>query len=101
MKIEGHDSVAPSVKPKGNGGLLVPKLHEPVIADTSTKSCDSLALSITPNGHDGPASSNKTPKRHESAIVNTMPESSRSLRPMMLLNQVRCLKTLSLEYETD
>ena len=77
MKIEGHDSVAPSVKPKGNGGL-VPKLHEPVIADTSTKSCDSLALSITPNGHDGPASSNKTPKRHESAIVNTMPESSRS-----------------------
>jgi len=77
MKIEGHDSVAPSVKPKGNGGLLVPKLHEPVIADTSTKRCDSLALSITPNGHDGPASS-KTPKRHESAIVDTMPESSRS-----------------------
>jgi hypothetical protein len=49
-----------------------------VIADTSIKGCDSLAPSITSNGHDGPASSNKTPKRHESAIVDTMPESSRS-----------------------
>ena len=100
MKIEVHDSLAPSVKPS-LAPSKAPKLHEPVIADTSIKGCDSLALSITPNGHDGPASSNKTPKRHESAIVNTMPESSRSLRPMMLLNQVRCLKTLSLEYETD
>ncbi|XP_066355394.1 inactive poly [ADP-ribose] polymerase RCD1-like [Miscanthus floridulus] len=77
MKIEGHDSMAPSVKPS-LAPSKAPKLHEPVIADTSIKGCDSLALSITPNGHDGPASSNKTPKRHESAIVNTMPESSRS-----------------------
>ena len=70
--------MAPSVKPS-LAPSKAPKLHEPVIADTSIKlGCDSLALSITPNGHDGPASSNKTPKRHESAIVNTMPESSRS-----------------------
>jgi hypothetical protein len=72
-----HDSLAPSVKPS-LAPSKVPKLHEPVMADTSIKGCDSLALSITPNGHDGPASSNKTPKRHESAIVNTMLESSRS-----------------------
>jgi len=69
--------MAPSVKPS-LAPSKAPKLHEPVIADTSIKGCDSLALSITPNGHDGPASSNKTPKRHESAIVGTMPESSLS-----------------------
>ncbi|EES15499.1 uncharacterized protein LOC8055479 [Sorghum bicolor] len=77
MKIEGHDSLVPSVKPS-LAPSKAPKLHEPVIADTSIKGCDSLALSITPNVHDSLASSNKTPKRHESAIVDTMPESSRS-----------------------
>jgi hypothetical protein len=77
MKIKGHDSLVPSVKPSLAPSKAL-KLHEPVITDTSIKGCDSLALSITPNGHDGPASSNKTPKRHESAMVDTMPESSRS-----------------------
>lgn len=75
MKIEGHDSLAPSVKePKGNGGLApskTPKLHEPVIADMSIKSCDSLALGIAPNGHthDGPASGSGEAKKEQAALV--------------------------------
>lgn len=86
MKIEGHDSLAPSVKePKGNGGLApskTPKLHEPVIADMSIKSCDSLALGIAPNGHthDGPASG-KITKHHESAIVDNMMSEKQSPPP--------------------